>query len=206
MGGQNLSRREVLRILSMAAAAGQFSGFHRWSFACGQHAAHQGPVQAPREAYAPQFFSSEEYAILERLTDLIIPNDGTPGAQEAGVSEFIDFMVSNDPEIQYRFRFGLAWIDTHARWLQGKSFLELPAGQQTEILEHLAYKDKYRPREDDGRAFFRLVREYTVMGFYTSRIGLEQLGYPGLRTVYDEMPGCPHPDDPEHRHLPPPLL
>jgi gluconate 2-dehydrogenase gamma chain len=73
-------------------------------------------------------------------------------------------------------------------------------------LEHLAYKDRNRPREEDGRAFFKLVREYTVMGFYTSRIGLEQLGYPGLQTVYDEMPGCPHLDDPEHRHLPPPML
>ena len=206
MGGQNLSRREVLRILSLAAAAGQFSGFERWSFACDRQAAHHGPVQAPRKSYAPQFFSSAEYALLERLTDLIIPGDGTPGAQEAGVSEFIDFMVSVDPEAQYRFRFGLAWIDTHARWLQGKPFLELPVGQQTGILERLAYKDKYQPREEDGRTFFKLVREYTVMGFYTSRIGLQQLSYPRLQTVYDEMPGCPHRDDPEHRHLPPPLF
>jgi len=71
------------------------------------------------------------------------------------------------------------------------------------MLEHLAYKDKYRPREEDGQAFFKLLREYTVMGFYTSRIGLEELDYPGLKMVYDEMPGCPHQDDPEHKHLPP---
>ena len=65
MGGQNLSRREVLRILSLAAAAGQFSGFDRWIFACGQHAAHQRPVEAPQKTYAPQFFSSGEYALRE---------------------------------------------------------------------------------------------------------------------------------------------
>jgi len=206
VGGQNPNRREVLRVLSLGAAASQFAGFSRWSFACGHRASQAGTFPSPKKAYIPQFFSSDEYALLERLTDLIIPSDGSPGAREAGVSEFIDFMVSKDTGIQYRFRFGLAWIDTHASWLQGKSFRELPEVQQIEILEHLAYKDKYRPREEDGRAFFNLVREYTVMGYYTSRIGLEQLGYPGLQTVYDEMPGCPHAGDPEHRHLPPPVV
>lgn len=140
------------------------------------------------------------------LTELIIPNDGTPGAREAGVSEFIDFMVASDPEIQYRFRYGLAWIGSHCRWLHGKSFRDMTAQQQNEMLEHLAYKDKYRAGEgeEDGRAFFTLLREYTMMGFYTSRIGLEELDYPGLQMVYDEMPGCPHLDDPEHKNLPRP--
>ena len=200
MGGQNLERREVLRVISLAAAASQFAGFHRWSFACGQ----AQPIRAAKTSYRPRFFSSDEYATLELLTDLIIPSDGSPGAREAGVSEFIDFMVASDPKIQYRFRYGLSWIDTHARWLHNKAFRELAAEQQTDILEHLAYKDQHRPREEDGQAFFKLVREYTVMGFYTSRIGLEELDYPGLKMVYEEMPGCPHLDDPEHKHLPPP--
>jgi gluconate 2-dehydrogenase gamma chain len=204
MGGQSIERREALRIMSLAAAASQFTGFDRWVFAC-EHG-HTGLVKAPGAAYKPQFFSAEEYATLERLTELIIPNDGTPGAREAGVSEFIDFMVASDPGIQYRFRYGLTWMDTHAKWFHGKPFRNLTAEQQTEILEHLAYKDKYRPREEDGRDFFKLLREYTVMGFYTSRIGLEELDYPGLKMVYDEMPGCPHLDDPEHRHLPPPRI
>jgi len=200
LGGQNLERREVLRVISLAAAASQFAGFHRWSFACGQ----AQPIRAAKTSYRPRFFSSDEYATLELLTDLIIPSDGSPGAREAGVSEFIDFMVASDPKIQYRFRYGLSWIDTHARWLHNKAFRELAAERQTDILEHLAYKDQHRPREEDGQAFFKLVREYTVMGFYTSRIGLEELDYPGLKMVYEEMPGCPHLDDPEHKHLPPP--
>jgi len=200
LGGQNLERREVLRVISLAAAASQFAGFHRWSFACGQ----AQPIRAAKTSYRPRFFSSDEYATLELLTDLIIPSDGSPGAREAGVSEFIDFMVASDPKIQYRFRYGLSWIDTHARWLHNKAFRELAAERQTDILEHLAYKDQHRPREEDGQAFFKLVREFTVMGFYTSRIGLEELDYPGLKMVYEEMPGCPHLDDPEHKHLPPP--
>ncbi|MCI0628131.1 MAG: gluconate 2-dehydrogenase subunit 3 family protein [Acidobacteria bacterium] len=207
MGGQSTDRREVLRALSLAAAASQFSGFDRWAFASAKpHAGHAGsaPAKSSTTRYQPQFFSAEEYASLERLTEMIIPSDGTPGAKEAGVSEFIDFMVASDPEIQYRFRYGLGWLDTHARWLFGAGFRDLSEKQQNEMLEHLAYAQRYRPREEDGRAFFRLLREYAVMGYYTSRIGLEQLDYPGLQLVYDEMPGCPHQGDPEHKHLPPP--
>lgn len=204
MGGQSLERREVLRVMSLAAAASQFPGFRRWAFACEHGPAGEGLAKSAPGTYQPQFFSPEEYATLERLTDLIIPSDRTPGAREAGVSEFIDFMVASDPEIQYRFRYGLSWIDTHAQWLHSKAFRDLTTEQQTQMLERLAYKDKHRPREDDGQAFFKLLREYTVMGFYTSRVGLEELDFPGLKMVYDEMPGCPHLDDPEHKHLAPP--
>ena len=198
MAGQGLERREVLRMLAIGAWASQFPGFSRWAYAC-EHLS-PAPAQIRPAEYTPQFFSPSEYSILERLTELIIPSDGTPGAREAGVAEFVDFMVSAEQDVQYRFRYGLAWLDAHATNLLGKTFMELPADAQTDLLEHLAIKEKHRLGEEDGREFFRLVREYTVMGFYTSRIGMEQLDYPGLR-LYTESPGYPHVDDPEHRHL-----
>ena len=201
MAGQGIERREVLRILAIAAAASGYPGFHRWSFAC-EHAG-AGPIPLKRASYTPRFFSAPEYATVERLAQLIIPSDGTPGAREAGVSEFIDFMVASDPGVQYRFRYGLTWLDAQAGKLHGAPFRELDEAKQGGLLEPLAYHDRYRDGEDEGRAFFKLVREYTVMGFYTSRVGLEQLDYPGLR-IYLESPGCPHADDPEHRRLPPP--
>jgi gluconate 2-dehydrogenase subunit 3-like protein len=201
MAGQGMERREVLRIMTLAAAASRFPGFHRWAFACDHLAA--APLQAKPAQYAPQFFSPAEYQTIERLAEMIIPSDGTPGAKEAGVSEFIDFMVWSDRDAQYRFRYGLTWLDAHSERLHGKPFGELDAGRQTGILEHLAYKAKYRPGEEDGRDFFALIREYTMMGFYTTRIGLEQLDCPALK-FYSESPGCPHTGDPEHRHLPPP--
>ena len=201
MAGQGIERREVLRILAIAAAASGYPGFHRWSFACAHDAG--GPIPLKRASYAPKFFSASEYATVERLAELIIPSDGTPGAREAGVSEFIDFIVASDPSVQYRFRYGLTWLDAHAGKLHGAPFRELDEATQNGLLEPLAYHDRYRDGEDEGRAFFPLVREYAIMGYYTSRIGLEQLDYPGLR-IYLESPGCPHPDDPEHRHLPPP--
>jgi hypothetical protein len=182
MAGQGLERREVLRVLALAAGASGFPGFARWTFACG-HAA-PGPLQIRPAVYTPRFFSDEG-----------------PGAHEAGVAEFIDFMVSSDPGVQYRFRYGITWLEAHAGKLHGRRFTELAAAEQAALLGPLAYRDRERAGEEEGRAFFKLVREYTVMGFYTSKAGLQQLDYPGLKTYYPASPGCPHPDDPEHRRL-----
>jgi hypothetical protein len=201
MAGQGLERREVLRILALAAGASTYPGFSRWSFAC-EHGG-SGVVQVKRPTYTPRFFSADEYATVERLAQLIIPSDDGPGAREAGVSEFIDFMISSDPGVQYRFRYGLTWLDAHATELHGAPFRTLDEAKQNDLLGRLAYRAQYRDGEEEGRAFFKLIREYTIMGFYTSRVGLEQLDYPGLR-IYAESPGCPHAGDPEHKRLPAP--
>jgi gluconate 2-dehydrogenase gamma chain len=200
MAGQSIERREVLRILAVAAGAATFPGFSKWSFAC----SHIGNAvaQIKPAIYQPIFFTPAEYALIERLTDLIIPADDTAGARDAGVSEFIDLMVSRDLELQRDFRTGLSWLNLHSQKTLGKTFLMLNADQQTALLEPLAYKKKFRAGEEPGRKFFDLIREYTVMGFYTSEIGLKELDYPGL-SFYAESPSCPHKDDPEHRHLDP---
>jgi gluconate 2-dehydrogenase gamma chain len=198
MAGQGIQRREVLRILGTAAAAAQFPGFSKWAFACGHVG--RAAMQIKPASYHPQFFKSGEYAMVERLAEMIIPSDGTPGAKEAGVAEFIDFMVASDPETQYSFRTGLSWLEAHSKRALGQRFIELAPEQQNFLLEPLAYKEKTRPGEEDGRAFFRMMREYTVTGFYTSEIGYKELDHPALK-FYAESPECPHKDDPEHLHL-----
>lgn len=198
MAGQGIERRDILKMLATASLASGFPGFSRWSFACQHHPAPPHQIRPAR--YEPRFFTPDEYAMVERLAELIIPSDGTPGARETGVSEFIDFMVWSDPTIQYQFRLGLVWLGALSLSRQGASWVELDPVKQTEILEGLAYAAHYRPGEEDGRSFFRLFRDYTVMGFYTTRIGLEELDYPGLK-LYSESPACPHQDDPEHRRL-----
>ncbi|HEX3321136.1 MAG TPA: gluconate 2-dehydrogenase subunit 3 family protein [Terriglobales bacterium] len=201
MAGQDLQRREILRIMALAAAAAPFPGFSRWSFALGHES--RGMEQIRPANYKPQFFSDGEYAVVERLTELIIPTDQTPGAKEAGVAEFIDFMISRDREQQYPFRTGLSWLNAHSERLLGKPFLGLSDKEQISILEPLAYKAKYREGEEDGREFFRRMKEMTIMGFYTTEIGYKELDNPALK-FYAESPACPHKDDPEHKHLPPP--
>lgn len=198
MSGQGIRRREVLRILGTAAAAAHFPGFSKWTFACG----HVGnaALQIKPAMYHPQFFTADEYSAVEQLTEIIIPSDATPGAKEAGVAEFIDFMGSSDPEVQYSFRMGLAWLNAHSEDMNGKRFVQLTPEQQTSLLEPLGFKDKARPGEETGRQFFRTMREYTVTGFYTSEIGYKELDNPALK-FYAASPECPHHDDPEHAHV-----
>jgi len=200
MAKQGIERREVLRILAIAASAAQFTGFSKWAFACG----HVGnaTAQIKPATYKPLFFTDSEYALVDCLADIIIPTDSTPGAREAGVPEFIDFMVSNDSSVQYQFRTGLTWLNAHAERKRGNPFVQLTPDQQVTLLEPLAYKEKFLPGSEDGRDFFRLVREFTVMGFYTSQIGYKDLDNPALR-FYAESPECSHKDDPEHAHLAP---
>ncbi|HEV3513885.1 MAG TPA: gluconate 2-dehydrogenase subunit 3 family protein [Candidatus Sulfotelmatobacter sp.] len=199
MAGQGIQRREVLRILGTAAAVARFPGFSKWGFACGPVG--NAALQVKPATYSPQFFTPAEYASVERLAELIIPSDATPGAKEAGVAEFIDFMVASDPQAQYPFRTGLAWLNAHAESTLGKRFVDLAAEQQTSLLEPLAYKDRARTGEEDGREFFKLIREYTVTGFYTSEIGFKELDNPALK-FYSASPECPHKNDREHRNLP----
>ena len=198
MANQAPDRRRVLEILAKAAAASQFPGFCRWSFA-GEHA-HAQATPTARPAYRPAFFDAHQYRTIEVIAELIIPADETPGAKEAGVSELIDFLAAHgEKQLHEPAQQGLAWLDGEARKVGGRSFIELNAGRQGELLQSIASEQA----DHAGALFFALMRRYTVMGFYTSRVGLEALDYPGLK-FYTQSPECPHHDDPEHRHLPPP--
>lgn len=198
MAGQGVGRRQILQILGTAAAAAQFPGFSRWGFACGHIG--NAALQIKPAVYRPHFFTAAEYPMIERLAEIIIPSDSTPGAKEAGVAEFIDFMVAADSEVQYAFRTGLTWLNAYSEQTTGKRFVELTAEQQTSLLIPLGFKDKAREGQETGRRFFGMMREYTVTGFYTSEIGFKELDNPALK-FYAESPECPHKGDPEHKHV-----
>jgi hypothetical protein len=220
VGGQGVERRDILRYLGIAAVASTFPGFQRWAFACPGEFPNVAAPSASAEAYQPIFFSPAQYRLVERLADMIIPADDTPGAAEAGVAEFIDFMVGNrvavsgsgevrstadaieaGTQAQIRFLGGLNWMNARSQSEHRHDFLELTPGQQQGLLEELAYRAKFTPVTERGRAFFQMMRDYTVVGYYTTKIGLESLGYPGLQVAWPTMPACPHPDDPEHTRL-----
>ena len=82
-------------------------------------------------------------------------------------------------------------------------FIQLSAPDQGTLLSALARPGNQLEEHQPGREFFSLARKYIVIGFYTSRLGLQSLDYPGLR-FYSASPECPHKDDPEHKHLPTP--
>lgn len=224
MGGQSFERRDILRFIGIASVAGTFPGFSKWAFACAQnhqHATDRSVAQTSAGPYKPLFFSPQQYRMVEHLAEIIIPADDAPGAKEAGVAEFIDFMLANrvpvisqrdvrstedaiqmGTEAQNQFVSGLDWMNARSKSEFGHDFLDCSPEQQQSLLEELAYKAKFKPTTEGGREFFRLMRDYTVVGYYTTKIGLESIGYPGLRLFWPAMPGCSHPDDPEHVHLP----
>src|SRR5207249_2547799 len=163
--------------------ARQCSGFSEWICAA-QHTTDHAPgagAQVRPANYRPQFFTPDEYVVVDQLAEIIIPKDETPGAREAGVSEFIDFMASSDPALQQPMRDGLRWLHGQAHKEKGDDFAKLSAEQQEDLLRSLAYRNRYRPWQEAGQQFFHLIRRYTVMGYYTSRIGLEELDFPGLK-------------------------
>jgi len=220
MGGQGIERREALRFIGIASAAATFPGFSRWAFACSHKPLEPLAALGTAQTYQPLFFTGEQFRIVEQIAEMIIPADDTPGAKEAGVAEFIDFMAANRVAVnarseirstddairqgeaaQVRLVSGIDWINAHSKSEFGHSFMDCSAEQQKSLLEELAYKAKYKPSTESGREFFQMMRDYTVVGYYTSKIGLESLGYPGLRTAWPKMPGCTHPDDPEHTKL-----
>jgi gluconate 2-dehydrogenase gamma chain len=220
MGGQGFERREILRYIGIASVAATFPGFCRWSFACPADPAHSPEPNLTSAAYKPLFFTPDQYRLIEHLAEMILPKDDSPGSKDAGVAEFIDFMVANrvpvsarydirttqdaiqqGEDAQVAFVAGLDWLNSRSKSEFGKLFLDCTSEQQTGLLEEIAFKAKFKPTTESGREFFQLMRDYTVVGYYTSKIGLETLGYPGLRTIWPKMPGCSHLDDPGHLHL-----
>ena len=125
---------------------------------------------------------------------MIIPTDETPGAREAKVNEYIDMIVSEgSPSLKKLYRNGLEWLDKTSHLSHGKVFVELSNEQQVEILTEMSQIKNPSANNQLQARFFKAIKEATIDGFYTSRIGLDELGYKG-NGVLDEFPGCTHPE------------
>jgi gluconate 2-dehydrogenase gamma chain len=231
------TRRETLKILGAigATCAFPFSADELY----GQHVSVKGakPAAPRTEAYKPTFFGAVEYELISRLSDLIIPATDTAGAIGAGVPEYIDRVVSLNPEHQGLMRAGLECIDGRSRELFGEHFLGVSETQQIQVLQPLsdevdrqqraALTARYRgggtggifylPRTDATETgqrpnpsaapaespmsqsdvpvrFFRLLKNLTADGYYTSRVGLlDELGYKG-NTALLKFPSCTVPE------------
>ena len=129
-----------------------------------------------------KFFTKAELATITVLGDIIIPRDEISGsASDAKVTEFIEFMVKDKPEHQTPMRGGLRWLDLQCLNRYGKQFKDLDEKQQLEIVDAIAYPNKAIPEFKQGIAFFSLMRNLTMSGFYTSEIGVKDIGYLGNR-------------------------
>jgi hypothetical protein len=147
--------------------------------------------EAIRSGFSPRFFTDHELRTVRILVDLILPRDERSGsATQAGVPEFMDFMMIDQPERQIAMRGGLAWIDLECRERFGSAFLDCTSEQQANLLDLLAWPDRAPEELSQGVAFFNGFRDLTATGFFTSRMGFDDLAYQGNEFVA-EFKGCP---------------
>jgi hypothetical protein len=186
------SRRNYLKIIGAVGATCAFP------FAAdelyGQEHAHEHGAPAFKAPavppFEPKFFNVAEGLVVVRLADLIIPPTDTPGASAAGVPQYIDMVVSNNPEHRNLMREGLAWLDKHSQEAHGKKFVELGEEEQIAILEPLSDAGQADTRSEVE--FFRAFKNMTADGYYTSYAGLvQELGYKGNQAL-SSFPGCTH--------------
>ena len=143
------------------------------------------------QEYEPKFFTTHEWHTVRMLANLVIPADDRSGsATDAGVPEFIDFIMTDRPEMQTAVRGGLAWLDGQCRVRFGSDFLECTDAQRVELLNDIAWPARATPEHSHGVAFFNRFRDLVATGFWSSRMGVEDIGYIG-NTVVPQWNGCP---------------
>jgi hypothetical protein len=129
------------------------------------------------------FLTQAELDWLTALVDAIIPRTETPGAADAGVPLFIDRRLAAEPQLAETFRSGMKALEAAAQTRFGAAFPALSTEQQVALLTPL-----------QGDSFFRLVKAFTIDGYYTSEAGLtHELGWHG-NTFLTEFKGCTHPE------------
>jgi hypothetical protein len=147
-------------------------------------------MAGPRAA-VPVFFTAHEWETVRILVDLIIPRDERSGsATDAGVPEFMDFILNDQNDMQEPIRGGLAWLDNECRERFGKNFVDCADAQRHTVLDDIAWPERARPELSHGVEFFNRIRDLTASGFYSSKMGVEDLQYLG-NTVVPEWRGCP---------------
>ncbi len=198
------SRRDLIKALAFAVAA---TGGVIEDVAAAQHV-HAEATSSTKAtgAYIAKEMSNAEFKTLERLAELIVPADDVSGsAREAGAAPFIDVLCSQNKQLAGIYHGGLAWLDAEMNRRFGKSFVNASASDQTAMLDLLVEAERAeRSRADEvsgmkkalhkdfadyslkpahplaaGAKFFDWVRKMTVDAFYTSPIGVKDLGYVG---------------------------
>src|SRR5207245_10129471 len=159
---EGLSRREMLEVTAAALATPLL---------------HLGPAAAPPTTPilqgAPKFFTGPEFALLDELSDLIIPTDPhSPGARIAGVATYIDSRLSEslDRNEQARWHSGLAAVDAVSQESNGKAFMQSSPTQRDAVLTKIAAAE-HDPKTP-AKHFFQQPKGWTVRAYYSSKVGI----------------------------------
>ena len=194
----DMERRDALKLLGLMAATSTFS------FACTAEEANTGSAAAtppdgttrPTADYTKQFFTDHEMRTVRVMADMVIPADDRSGsATDARVPEFIDHVMTDellgDPQSrQTAMRGGLAWVDYQCLQRFDTLFADCSEAQRKELLDDIAWPDAAPDGMEAGVEFFNSFRNLVASGFFSSKMGVDDLGYIG-NTYVSEWTGCP---------------
>lgn len=121
-------------------------------------------------------FSNDDIAFLDQVAETILPATDTPGAKDAKIGEFMTVIVRDcyTPDEQKVFLDGMQKLDAASRQKNGKSFMDSTPGQQHDLLVALDKEAKdymAGKKKDDPSHYFRLMKELTLWGYFTSEPG-----------------------------------
>ena len=184
------SRRDVLKTAAVAAGVAVLPITPAEAEAAAKYveAALQG--QAQGAVYRPKYFQPDEWRTIRVMVNLIIPKDAKSGsATDAGVPEYMDFFCSEYPSYSW-VREALRWFDGFAYNTHRKSFATCTDAERRQLFDQVAWQAKARLEVREGVNFFNRLRDFTASGFFSSRMGVADLGYVGneARPTWD---GCP---------------
>ncbi|MFT3701077.1 MAG: gluconate 2-dehydrogenase subunit 3 family protein [Agriterribacter sp.] len=147
-------------------------------------------LERNKRLMSEKFFTEDEMATITILADIIIPKDEKSGsASDAKVPEFIEFIVKDIPEHKVPMRGGLRWLDVQCLNRYNNPFKDATSEQQLEIVNDIAYPLDAKPGMEQGVAFFNRMRDLTATGFFTTEMGINDLGYVGnMPNVWEGVP------------------
>lgn len=187
-----MERREMMKMLAtMPMGAWALSHSDVADAAEHTHKVMEELAQQPAAAFKPKFFQPLEWRTVRVLSDIVIPRDAKSGsATEAGVPQFMDFVMMEYTGNQARMRDGLGWLNAESRARFTKPFPDLTKAQQIAIVDDIAWPAKAKPEHQAGVRFFNSFRDMCASAFFTSRMGVKDIGYMG-NIPQAEWKGCP---------------
>jgi glucoside 3-dehydrogenase (cytochrome c) hitch-hiker subunit len=199
----NVSRRDALK--GIAVGLGTSLPVLNTNVLAQQGASHDGHAHGQAAAktaekklpYKAKFFNADQMALIATISELIIPTDeNSPGAIAAEVPQFIDLMISESPaEAKKLWTDGLAAINKMSQEKHQVAFNQTAKEQQVAILTEISKNEMKPPAQQTlEERFFKTIKNMTIDGYYTSKIGIHQeLKYKG-NTYLKEFKGCTHPE------------
>jgi hypothetical protein len=126
-------------------------------------------------------FSEEDFSFFDEVAETILPKTNTPGAKDAAVGQFIAMYSTEcygDMELK-TLRDGINQLDEASKKLSGSGFMKSTAEQKQKLLTQIDLEAKKyntaRKENDAPHHYFTLMKQLTMLGFFTSKPGATQV-------------------------------